>query len=108
VIVVPGEVRACVSAKLLAIRLTERGVIARLVVRGPSPGDLRAKDVAEAVDLPLLVTMRPEPHLAESLERGEFHPRPRGPLSTAARATLTELAATPPRGQSGPDLKAAS
>ncbi len=108
VIVVPSEVRACVSAKLLAARLTERGVVARLVVRGPSPGDLRAADVAEAVDLPLLVTMRPEPQLAESLERGEFHPRPRGPLSSAARATLAELATMPSRGQPGPDQRAVS
>jgi secretion/DNA translocation related CpaE-like protein len=97
VIVVPGEVRACVSARLLAERLAELGTQAQLVVRGPAPGCLHPDEVAKAVNVPLLTTMRPEPNLAQSLDRGDFAPRPRGPLATAARTTLTALAAQPLR-----------
>lgn len=97
VIVVPGEVRACVSARLLAERLADLGVDASLVVRGPSPGGLTPNEVAKSIGLPLLTTMRPEPFLPQSLDRGDFAPRPRGPLTRAARATLAELSAQPPR-----------
>lgn len=93
VVVVPAEVRACVSAKLVAQRVSERMAAVRLVVRGPSPGGLLAEEVAEATGFPLLTTMRPEPKLARSLERGDFRPRPHSPLAVAARATLRGLAA---------------
>ncbi|HEU5474320.1 MAG TPA: septum site-determining protein Ssd [Actinophytocola sp.] len=91
VIVVPAEVRASVGAKLVARRLTERGLAPRLIVRGPAPGGLRAEEVADAAGIPLLAVMRPEPFLAQSLDRGQFRPRPRGPLTAAARATLRAL-----------------
>jgi secretion/DNA translocation related CpaE-like protein len=97
VIVVPGEVRACVSAKLLAERLSDLGAKAHLVVRGPAPGFLHPDEVAKAVNLPLLTSMRPEPNLAPTLDRGDFSPRPRGPLAIAARTTLAALAAQPLR-----------
>jgi secretion/DNA translocation related CpaE-like protein len=109
VIVTPAEVRAAVTAKQLAQELTDRGAKPQLVVRGPSPGGLRPDEIAASAGVPLLTTMRPEPQLAQSLERGTFHPRTNGPLAGAARATLTELAALPPktwRGQGG--LRAAS
>ena len=109
VIVIQGELRATVMAKQLAEELAAKGVPAQLIVRGPSPGGLRADEVAAAVGIPLLATMRPEPQLAQSLERGDFHPRPKGPLSRAARTTLTELAAQPPRTTPGRgDLRAVS
>ncbi|GAB3443145.1 septum site-determining protein Ssd [Actinophytocola sediminis] len=97
VMVVPGEVRACVSARLLAERLSELGVTVSLIVRGPSPGGLTPEEVAKAVGRPLLAAMRPEPYLPQSLDRGDFAPRPRGPLTRAARTTLAELSAQPPR-----------
>ncbi len=106
VVVVPGEVRACVSARLLAERLAELGAKARLVVRGPAPGSLHPDEVAKAVNVPLLTTMRPEPNLSQALDRGDFSPRPRGPLATAARATLAALAAQPLR--TNRSLRAAS
>jgi len=91
VIVLPAEVRACVGAKLVARRLRDRGLEAELVVRGPAPGGLSADEVADAVGVRLLAAMRPEPFLARSLECGEFRPRPRGPLASAARAALRAL-----------------
>jgi secretion/DNA translocation related CpaE-like protein len=109
VIVTPAELRATITAKQLAQELTNRGANPQLIVRGPSPGGLRADEIAATTGIPLLATMRPEPQLAESLERGAFKPRARGPLTHASRTTLSELAALPPkphRGQGG--LRAAS
>lgn len=103
VIVTPAEVRACVAAKLVARQVLDRGVSTRVVVRGPAPGGLRAEEVATAVGVPLLTSMRPEPHLALALEQGRFQPQPRGPLTTAARVTLHALSV-----QAGRDLKAAA
>jgi secretion/DNA translocation related CpaE-like protein len=97
VMVVPGELRACVSARLLAQHLSDLGITPSLVVRGPAPGGLTPAEIAKAIGHPLLAAMRPEPHLPQSLDRGEFRPRPRGPLSRAARTTLAELSAQPPR-----------
>lgn len=104
VIVTPAEIRAAITAKQLAQELTDRGATPQLVVRGPSPGGLRPDEIAASAGIPLLASMRPEPQLSQSLERGSFHPKSNGPLTQAARATLTELAALPPkprRGQNG-------
>lgn len=108
-LVVPGEIRACAAAKFLVAQLGERGITPRLIVRGPYPGGLKPEHVEEAVGVPLLAAMNEEPNLARSLERGKWHPRRRGPLATAARTTLTALAATPPKPLPGEDdLRTAS
>lgn len=108
VIVVPAEVRACVAARLVAARARDRGATRmRLVVRGPSPGRLSPEEVADAVGLPLLTSMRPEPRLAEQLDRGEFRPRPGSPLVGAAKVTLDTLAAAQ-HGMAARDLRSAS
>jgi hypothetical protein len=109
VIVTPAELRAAMTAKQLATELKARGASPQLVVRGPSPGDLFPDEIAAAAGIPLLADMRPEPNLAATLERGTFRPKPRGPLTAAARATLAELAALPPKPRRGHgDLRAAS
>ncbi|MCW2717594.1 septum site-determining protein Ssd [Pseudonocardia sp.] len=92
-LVVPADVRSSAAAARVAAVLSEHGGPVRLVVRGPSPGGVEAREIARALDLPLLAEMRPEPGLARSLERGSAPGRPRGPLATAARAVLTELRA---------------
>jgi secretion/DNA translocation related CpaE-like protein len=97
VVVVPGEVRACVSARLLADHLADLGISPHLVVRGPAPGGLTPDEVSQATELPVLTAMRPEPNLPQILDRGHFSPRPRSPLSRAAQTTLTALATQPPR-----------
>jgi hypothetical protein len=91
VMIVPAEVRACAAAKILAARLADLGHCAKLVVRGPAPGDLRPDDAAALVGLPLLCSMRPEPSLARLIERGQFTLKPDNPLAKAARATLRAL-----------------
>lgn len=89
ILVVPAEVRACAAARRVADTIRDHGAQLCTLVRGPAPGGLRAEDVAQAVGVPLLTAMRPEPHLSSALERGGL--RPRGPLTTAAKAVLTAL-----------------
>lgn len=97
-LVVPADVRSCAAAARVAAMLTEHGANIRLVVRGPAPGGVDADEVARALGLPLLATMRPEPGLARSLERGEAPGRARGPLAAAARSVLAHLQSARPVG----------
>ena len=80
---------AAVSAMAPVLRTINPNV--GLVVRGPSPGGLRAREVAQVTDLPLLAAMRPEPMLAERLERGGLRLGRRSPLAAAARDVLGVL-----------------
>ena len=64
-------------------------------MRGPSPGGLRPGEVADIVGLPLLSAMRPEPMLAEKLERGGLRLPARSPLAMAARQVLAVLEDSP-------------
>lgn len=75
-----------------------------LVIRGPAPGGLRAEEAAEAVGVPLLAAMRPEPMLAQRLEQGGLRLRHRSPLAAAAR---TVLGALPTMGGREPGARAA-
>jgi hypothetical protein len=76
----------------VAAQLAEYGGALRLAVRGPSPGGIAAEEIARALDVPLLVAMRPEPGLARAVEAGRTPGKPRGPLAAAASTVLTELA----------------
>ena len=91
VLVVPADLRSCAAASRVAAVIAEHGSAVRLVVRGPSPGGISAGEVAGALRLPLLTEMRPEPGLAELLERGEAPGQPGGALAAAAGAVLAEL-----------------
>jgi secretion/DNA translocation related CpaE-like protein len=91
VLVVPAEVRACAAAATVAARVQRHGVALHLVVRGPAPGGISPSDLSQALDLPLLAAMRPQPGLAGALDRGAVPGRSRGPLATAARQVLAIL-----------------
>jgi secretion/DNA translocation related CpaE-like protein len=109
VIVTPAELRAAMTAQQLATELTARGANSQLVLRVPGPGGLLPGEVVAAAGIPLLASMYPERGLAESLEKGTFRPKPNGPLAAAARSTLAELAALPPKRRRGHgDLRAVS
>lgn len=91
VLVVPAEVRACAAAGAMAPWLSSINPNVGLVVRGPAPGGLRAAEVAGSVGLPLLAAMRPQPGLAEALERGGLRVARRSPLASAAHRVLAVL-----------------
>ncbi|MEN3303514.1 septum site-determining protein Ssd [Pseudonocardia sp.] len=105
-LVVPADVRACAAASRVAAVLSEQTRRVALVVRGPAPGGVGAQDIAAALDLPLLVAMRPQQGLARAMERGVPPGRGNGPLTTASRTLLGALhttggpatAARPPAG----------
>ncbi|BBY58042.1 septum site-determining protein Ssd [Mycolicibacterium sarraceniae] len=91
VVITTCDVRGVAAASTVAPVLCEINPNVGLVVRGPTPGGLRAVEAAQVAGLPLLAAMRPEPRLAERLERGGLRLRRRSPLGTAARAVLEVL-----------------
>lgn len=92
VVISPCDVRSCAATGSIAAAVSAVNASAGLVVRGPSPGGLRAAEFAGGTGLPLLATMRAEPRIAEQLEHGGLRVRPRSPLGAAARRVLEVLA----------------
>lgn len=93
-VVVPAEVRATAAAGRVCTAVCVAAHDVRVVVRGPSPSGLTARDVTQALGLPLAGELRAEPGLAQALERGEAPARRgRGPLARLCAALLDELAA---------------
>lgn len=95
VLVCSSDIRAAAATAALASAVRPLNPNIGLAVRGPSPGGLRAADVAEIAGLPVLASMRPEPLLAERLERGGLRLRPRSPLGAAADRVLATLIQRP-------------
>ncbi|MBY4107289.1 hypothetical protein HQO87_26405, partial [Rhodococcus fascians] len=95
VLVLPAELRAVTSAEAVADEISSRNANVGLVVRGPAPGGLRAADIAAALDLSLLTSMRAEPGLAVRLERGGLALGRRSPLAAAATVVLDMFAHKP-------------
>jgi secretion/DNA translocation related CpaE-like protein len=90
-IITSADVRGCAATAAVAPSVCAINPNAGLVVRGPAPGGLRSVEVAQIVGLPLLAAMRPQPRLAESVERGGLRMRRGSPLAVAARRVLTLL-----------------
>jgi secretion/DNA translocation related CpaE-like protein len=90
------DVRACAAAAALAPVLAAINPSLGLVVRGPSPGGLRAAEVADITGLPLLASMKAQPQLAEQLERGGLRLGRRSALAMAARRVLAVVPRTGP------------
>jgi hypothetical protein len=98
VVVSRCDVRACAATGAIAPVLSAINPNVGLVVRGPSPGGLRADEVADITGLPLLAAMKAEPRLAEQVERGALRLGRRSALAMAARQVLGLLPrAAPPR-----------
>ena len=91
----PCDVRSCCGDRRPGARADEVNPNVGLVVRGPSPGGLRPGEVADIVGVPLLAAMRPEPMLAEKLERGGLRLRARSSLGVAAGQVLAVLKGNP-------------
>jgi secretion/DNA translocation related CpaE-like protein len=88
VVIASADVRSCAGAAAITPWLSAINPNAGVVVRGPSPGGLTSADVAKIVGLPLLAAMRPQPGIADALERGGLRLRSRSPLAGAARRVL--------------------
>jgi secretion/DNA translocation related CpaE-like protein len=97
------DVRACAATAAVAPVLAAINPSLGLVVRGPSPGGLRAVEVADITGVPLLASMRAQPQLAERLERGGLRLGRRSALAVAARRVL----AVAPRAGSAQNGRAA-
>lgn len=96
VVVVPADVRACLATRRLVPTVTAVAARCGVVVRGPSPGGLSAREVADVVELPLWARMRAVPAIARAAERGTVpDAAPRNALSRAADAVLEKLTSVP-------------
>lgn len=95
VVVSSCDVRACAATAAVSAVLAGINPNVGLVVRGPSPGGLRAEEVAAIAAVPLLASMRPYPRLAEQLEHGGLRVGRRSALAVAAHRVLSVLPARP-------------
>jgi secretion/DNA translocation related CpaE-like protein len=91
-VVVPAELRATAAAARVVAAVAPHCANLSVVVRGPAPGRLKAREVARALDLPLAGTLRPEPTLCRGLERGEAPAASgHGPLAALCRRLIADL-----------------
>ncbi|GAC67609.1 septum site-determining protein Ssd [Gordonia soli] len=86
IVVSAPTVAGCASTRSLVARTIPDHLEARLAIRGPSPGGLRASQVADAVGLDLLAAYRPDPGMAGRLDAGRLRVTARSPLGRAATA----------------------
>jgi len=92
-LVVPAELRATAAAARVAATVAPHCDDVAVVVRGPAPGRLKAREIARALGLPLAGTLRPEAGLCQGLERGEAPTADgRGPLAGLCQRIIAELA----------------
>lgn len=97
-LLVPAELRACAAAARVAAVARQHCPSLSVVVRGPAPGGLRARDVAAALGLPLAGQLRAEPGLSRALEQGLAPARDgKGPLAVLCQHLLRDLATEPAR-----------
>lgn len=93
VVVAPSDIPGCYAARRILLRLQDLGGRLGLVVRGPSPIGLGPYDLAESLEIPLIASMRPQPHLAQDLDLGRAPGvDPRSPLGRAARKVIAAAA----------------
>jgi len=94
VLIVPAELRATAAAVRVARAVRLHCEDVALVVRGPAPGKLRPRQVAEALGLPLAGALRPDPGMCQALERGQAPAADgKGPLAELCRNLVKELVA---------------
>ncbi|WP_327143300.1 septum site-determining protein Ssd [Nocardia sp. NBC_01327] len=102
VLITPARLRATAAAESVAAHLISRNPHVRLIIRGPSPGGLRAREISETLALPVLSAVPSHPALSQSLERGPLILPRRGPLRTAAESVLTALVSNTHRASAPP------
>lgn len=70
-LLVPAELRAAAAASRVIAGIRAHCPNLTLVVRGPAPGRLRAREIARSLGLPLAGFLQPEPQISRGLERGD-------------------------------------
>lgn len=96
-LVVPAEIRAVTAATKMVGTIAEHCPQINVVVRGPSPGRLTPDEIAAALGLPVVGTLRPETGLPAALEDGQPPGgRGRGPLAVLCRRLVAGLRASTP------------
>ncbi|GAA2618454.1 septum site-determining protein Ssd [Paractinoplanes durhamensis] len=92
VLIVPAELRATAGAARIAQMIRFHRDELSVVVRGPAPGKLTARDIAAALRLPLAGSLRPEPAMCQALERGAPPASTgKGPLAELCRRLVRDL-----------------
>ncbi|MFI7539690.1 septum site-determining protein Ssd [Actinoplanes sp. NPDC049599] len=92
IMIVPAELRATASAARIAAVLRTHCENLAVVVRGPAPGKLKAREVARSIGLPLAGSLRPEAAICQALERGDAPAADgRGPLAELCKRLIRQL-----------------
>ncbi|WP_244945611.1 septum site-determining protein Ssd [Couchioplanes caeruleus] len=100
ILVVPAELRATAAAARVAATAGLHCPHLSVVVRGPAPGRLKAREIARSLGLPLAGSLRPEQAVCEGLEQGEppavdGH----GPLAELCQRIIADLTSAGAREQ---------
>ena len=91
-IIVPAELRATAAASRIAAVARLHCDNLAVVVRGPAPGKLKAREVARSIGLPLAGALRPEAAICQALERGDAPAADgRGPLAELCKRLIRQL-----------------
>ena len=94
-LVCSADVRSAMASQRLLRGGALAGFDVALVVRGPAPGALAGTDIAEALNVRLLVSLAAEPKLDRDLDDGELPGRGRrSPLMVGAKRILRDVALT--------------
>lgn len=94
VILTSAGVAGVAATRAVHGRLLASVPVVELVVRGPTLGGLRPRDVADAVGIALLTAYRPDPRLAARLETTPLSRLLRKPLRAAATDVVDRVVAT--------------
>jgi secretion/DNA translocation related CpaE-like protein len=92
IMIVPAELRATAAASRIAALVRVHCENLAVVVRGPAPGKLKAREVADSIGLPLAGSLRPEAAVCQALERGDAPAADgRGPLAELCKRLIRQL-----------------
>ncbi len=92
IMIVPAELRATAAASRIAAVVRMHCENLAVVVRGPAPGKLKAREVARSIGLPLAGSLRPEAAVCRALEKGDAPAADgRGPLAELCKRLIRQL-----------------
>ncbi|MFY1635661.1 septum site-determining protein Ssd [Solwaraspora sp. WMMB335] len=91
-LVVPAELRATAAAARVLAGIRSHCANLSVIVRGPAPGRLRAREIVQSLDLPLAGQLPSEPRISRGLERGDAPTAAgRGPLADLCQRIVAGL-----------------